>query len=51
MGGGGDWTQQTHLQVKELAVASEDDLCAAIAPGHFDDVDLVKTGDGMIPQP
>lgn len=45
LGGGG--TTQTHLQVKELAVASEDDLCAAIAPGHFDDVDLVKTGDWM----
>lgn len=34
--------QQTHLQVKELAVASVDDLCAAIAPGHFDDIDLGK---------
>lgn len=42
---------QTHLQVKELAVASVDDLRAAIAPGHFDDVDLVKeTRDGMSPQ-
>lgn len=40
--------QPTHLQVKELAVASVDDLCAAIAPGHFDDVDLVKTRDRVI---
>lgn len=32
----------THLQVKELAVASVNGLCAAIAPGHFDDVNLAK---------
>lgn len=43
--------QQTHLQVKELAVASVDDLRAAIAPGHFDDIDLDKeTRDRMSPQ-
>lgn len=44
--------QSAHLQVKELAVASVDDLCAAIAPGHFDDIDLVKeTRDKMSPAP
>ena len=32
----------THLEVEELAVASVNDFCAAIAPGHFDDVNLAK---------
>lgn len=32
----------THLEVKELAVASVNDFCTAIAPGHFDDVNLEK---------
>lgn len=31
-----------HLQVKELAVASVNDFRTAIAPGHFDDVNLEK---------
>lgn len=43
--------QQTHLQVKELAVASVDDLRAAIAPEHLDDIDLVEeTRDRMSPR-
>lgn len=33
---------QTHLEVKELAVASENEFGTAIAPGHFDDVNLQK---------
>lgn len=32
----------THLEVKELAVASVNTFCTAIAPGHFDDVNLEK---------
>lgn len=32
--------EHTHLQVEELAVASVNDFCAAIAPGHLDDVNL-----------
>lgn len=33
-------TCDTHLEVKELAVASVNDFCTAITPGHFDDVNL-----------
>lgn len=43
--------QQTHLQVKELAVASVDDLRAAIAPEHLDDIDLAEEArDRMSPR-
>lgn len=38
----------THLKVEELAVASVNALCTAIAPGHFDDVNLEKQKTKMI---
>lgn len=38
----------THLQVKELAVASVNDFRAAIAPGHFNDVNLERQNTKII---
>lgn len=35
-------TLNTHLEVKELAVAPVNSFCTAITPGHFDDVNLAK---------
>lgn len=41
-------TINTHLEVKELAVAPVNGFCTAITPGHFDDVNLAKKKDEYI---
>lgn len=35
--------KHTHLQIEEFAVASVNDFCTAITPGHFDDINLEKS--------